>query len=457
MKRILIIFLASLLSISCGKDDDKRSNNQPQPPEKPKEVMKIATISSYSKNYGYSGDVVEISGEGFPKKEECKITFGNTEAKIESVSEDGKIIRIVLPRSSEYLPQLKFDFGKNYNIKNEVDNPYEQKIGIIEKEVGKWIKTKWAKTTKTGYSMPDMRVYVVGERMYAVTTFPSTGILLTTLFSEDKGITWKKWATSSYIIGEIHITSKNEGLNSDGGYVYKVPYKGASNKQSPIFLEYGEMLFDAKGEIVGLYCDDDMKNIIIVDYWGNVYKSIDGKNFIEVRTDTERSKDYQGSSFKRGFNHIWIAGGVNGRDYELRAKILFCNGNNEQWTEYKFVDEPWSFACAVHFPSDQLGYCVVGRYPRGDGNGKLFKTTNGGHSWVELSTVPIKSKRGYLAFADEQTGWISSDKTVYKTTDGGISWKKVLEAETHIERLIYTDEALYAFAQEGNLYRYYFK
>ena len=113
MKQVLkAVGLVLLLLTSCSKDDSNPNNGNGNgngsgnitPPVEQKAIV----ITSYSKNYGYAGDSVYILGENFPKKEQCKVTFGNTEATITSVSADGKKLTLVLPRSSTYLPELKF-------------------------------------------------------------------------------------------------------------------------------------------------------------------------------------------------------------------------------------------------------------------------------------------------------------------------------------------------------------
>jgi len=150
----------------------------------------------------------------------------------------------------------------------------------------------------------------------------------------------------------------------------------------------------------------------VVSIAGDVYKSTNGKDFYPVRevNTTRNLVDYQFLAFKRDVNHIWI-GGLDDKNRNYKPKILFCNGNNEQWTEYVFENEPDEMAVAVDFPTNQIGYCC----------------------------------------------WQSSGKVIYKTTDGGNTWQKEFEAESDIKKLYYTQNVLYAFADDGLLYRYYFK
>ena len=445
MKQVLkAVGLVLLLLTSCSKDDSNPNNGNGNGNGNGNLV-----ITSYSKNYGYAGDSVDILGENFPKKEQCKVTFGNTEATITSVSADGKKLTLVLPRSSTYLPELKFYFGEKTVVDNKVTNDYEQKIGIIDKVVGQWVKTQWDVAIADDWY--NVKTQIIGDYIYSTQVRDkSSGNIV--VFSKDNGITWEKWANTgvwSYI-SDFYITPSHEGLNVDFSGVYKVPI-GGTKTPNP-FINSGKEIFYKKNITFNrVICDDEMKNIIVVSIDGDVYKSTNGKDFYSVREveKSDRRMDYQFLAFKRDVNHIWIGGLIN--KGMTTPKILFCNGNNEQWTEYVFENEPDGRAVDVNFHTNQIGYCLIS----GSVN-KIYKSTDGGYSWQKLPfEIPIGVRS--LAFQDENTGWQSSGKVIYKTTDGGNTWQKEFEAESDIKKLYYTQNVLYAFADDGLLYRYYFK
>ena len=445
MKQVLkAVGLVLLLLTSCSKDDSNPNNGNRNGNGNGNLV-----ITSYSKNYGYAGDSVDILGENFPKKEQCKVTFGNTEATITSVSADGKKLTLVLPRSSTYLPELKFYFGEKTVVDNKVTNDYKQKIGIIDKVVGQWVKTQWDVAIADDWY--NVKTQIIGDYIYSTQVWDkSSGNIV--VFSKDNGITWEKWANTgvwSYI-SDFYITSTHEGLNVNSSGVYKVPI-GGTKTPNP-FINSGKEIFYKKNITFNrVICDDEMKNIIVVSIDGDVYKSTNGKDFYSVREveKSDRRMDYQFLAFKRDVNHIWIGGLIN--KGMTTPKILFCNGNNEQWTEYVFESEPDGRAVDVNFPTNQIGYCLIS----GSVN-KIYKSTDGGYSWQKLPfEIPIGVRS--LAFQDENTGWQSSGKVIYKTTDGGNTWQKEFEAESDIKKLYYTQNVLYAFADDGLLYRYYFK
>ena len=445
------IGLVLLLLTSCGKDDSNPNsgNGNNNSNVTPSAEQKAIVITSYSKNYGYAGDSIDILGENFPKKEQCKVTFGDTEATITSVSSDGKKLTLILPRSSTYLPELKFHFGEKAIIENNVTNDYEQKIGIIDKVIGQWVKTQWDVANASYWY--NVKTQIIGDYIYSTQVRDkSSGNIV--VFSKDNGITWEKWANTgvwSYI-SDFYITPSHEGLNVYFSGVYKVPI-GGTKTPNPFINSGKEIFFKKNITFNRVICDDEMKNIIVVSIDGDVYKSTNGKDFYSVREveKSDRRMDYQFLAFKRDVNHIWIGGLIN--KGMTTPKILFCNGNNEQWTEYVFENEPDGRAVAVDFPTNQIGYCLIS----GSVN-KIYKSTDGGYSWQKLPfEIPIGVRS--LAFQDENTGWQSLGKVIYKTTDGGNTWQKEFEAESNIKKLYYTQNVLYAFADDGLLYRYYFK
>ena len=444
MKQVLkAVGLVLLLLTSCSKDDSNPNNGNRNGNGNGNLV-----ITSYSKNYGYAGDSVDILGENFPKKEQCKVTFGNTEATITSVSADGKKLTLVLPRSSTYLPELKFYFGEKTVVDNKVTNDYEQKIGIIDKVIGQWVKTQWDVANASYWY--NVKTQIIGDYIYSTQVRDkSSGNIV--VFSKDNGITWEKWANTgvwSYI-SDFYITPSHEGLNVYFSGVYKVPI-GGTKTPNPFINSGKEIFYNKNITFNRVICDDEMKNIIVVSIDGDVYKSTNGKDFYPVReVNTRRLVDYQFCAFKRDVNHIWI-GGLDDKNH--RAIILFCNGNNEQWTEYVFENEPDEMAVDVNFPTNQIGYCLIS----GSVN-KIYKSTDGGYSWQKLPfEFPLIAYHS-LAFKDENIGWESSSKVIYKTTDGGYTWQKEFEGESRIKKLYYTENVLYAFAEDGLLYRYYFK
>jgi photosystem II stability/assembly factor-like uncharacterized protein len=56
--------------------------------------------------------------------------------------------------------------------------------------------------------------------------------------------------------------------------------------------------------------------------------------------------------------------------------------------------------------------------------GGVFKTTNGGNSWQQL-TLPTSDYFGGVTFISDQIGFAASTSNIFKTTDGGDTWASV--------------------------------
>lgn len=75
----------------------------------------------------------------------------------------------------------------------------------------------------------------------------------------------------------------------------------------------------------------------------------------------------------------------------------------------------------VFFLNENLGWAARG------GNGAVFKTTDGGSSWVQqtVSSVPNEYYRN-IEFLNENVGFLGTlNSNFYKTTDGGNSWQRI--------------------------------
>lgn len=68
------------------------------------------------------------------------------------------------------------------------------------------------------------------------------------------------------------------------------------------------------------------------------------------------------------------------------------------------------------FPDELNGYAV-------DSLGSFFKTVDGGKSWINLTHAPY---RGSLYFLDKDLGFVAGTDDLWKTTDGGLSWDRIL-------------------------------
>jgi len=75
---------------------------------------------------------------------------------------------------------------------------------------------------------------------------------------------------------------------------------------------------------------------------------------------------------------------------------------------------------SVHFPSVNIGYCC-------SLNGHVFKTTDGGIHWSEIHFFNSSFYVNAIYFISDTVGFISVYPYIYKTIDGGATWKKEFE------------------------------
>jgi len=234
------------------------------------------------------------------------------------------------------------------------------------------------------------------------------------LKSEDGGRTWKR---------------KNRGITA---------FSGPSNDGVPIY---------------SVAVDPNDPKILWAGASGirGVYKSIDGgetwirkdKGVLEWGETTVR-----GFAVRPGNSKIVLMAmeiGTGGRKYEMPkswGRIYFTNNEGESWTS---VWNGTSLVQRVLFDhkDPQIAYACAGSFDRvstehhGEGTG-ILKSTDGGASWKTINNGLEVLYIGSLAMDPTDTRilyaasgapkYISPIATggVYKTTDGGESWKKML-------------------------------
>lgn len=422
--------------ISCSETD------VPEIDEQPIEI-KTVEITSYSKNFAYTGDEVVIEGENFPAKDKCKIYFDDVPVEIINVTPIQ--IRIRIPESSKAIPTLTFKFGDERNTihyENNVENNYSGNIAIINKKIGSWV------STTTSIFEPDdddlgFQIQDNGQLYFNVEQSGSGRVLS----SSDDGITWQLWKEAGFI-SDFYATKNGEGWVTGWG-VEKVIVGLPPHRVNTIFKHP-----DRKNAPFScVYVEDDMKTGIAVSTSGDVFKTTDGESFKKLYSYGSQNLDVQKTPFKLDINHIWAIG----FDYTLEmGLIIFCNGDNESWYHYLFSEYPRSMVNNIYFVNGNVGYCSLYTF----GNNlpvKLFKTTDGGANWNLINNdIPNLNWRLSMVFLDENTGYVSSNNKIYITKDGGNSWALDFTADTNIRKLGYGNDRVYAISS-NNIHRKFLK
>lgn len=178
----------------------------------------------------------------------------------------------------------------------------------------------------------------------------------------------------------------------------------------------------------------DGVNIIAVGNLGKIYRSSNAGN-------TWASYIYNSTSMKSVFsfgNSVWIAG-ESGNVYKTTKVISPINTHNvgESFTinSICFVDENTGFLC-------------------GD-NGKVYKSLNGGVSWILSNTGVETVKLNSISFKDASKGITVGDNgKIYITDNGGTSWTlQSLNVTRNLLRVKFFNDGIIIAGEYGTLIR----
>ncbi|MDG7000396.1 MAG: T9SS type A sorting domain-containing protein [Nitrososphaerota archaeon] len=146
-------------------------------------------------------------------------------------------------------------------------------------------------------------------------------------------------------------------------------------------------------------------------------------------------------------DHLYAANssGNNG------ATIYASKDHGMSWASINFPDIPWggNTATPTVLFADRKGNIFLGL--AGDGYG-LFRSTDGGSSWTKVLTVDglgglSEDKSGNLFSAD--AGPWNGTGAIYKSTDSGVTWNPVLENDYFSDIIVRADGNLLASADGG--------
>ncbi|SMB92432.1 hypothetical protein SAMN00120144_2157 [Hymenobacter roseosalivarius DSM 11622] len=120
-----------------------------------------------------------------------------------------------------------------------------------------------------------------------------------------------------------------------------------------------------------------------------------------------------------------------GKEGELFATHVARTTNGTDWTSQPITGGTPGFR-AGHLAAIDANTAYISQY-NDDGGGEVLKTTNGGASWVKITTTEYTSPGSYLNwthFFDASTGVAFGDPVqggyeIYRTTNAGASWQRV--------------------------------
>ncbi|OFY70180.1 MAG: hypothetical protein A3G23_08505 [Bacteroidetes bacterium RIFCSPLOWO2_12_FULL_37_12] len=148
----------------------------------------------------------------------------------------------------------------------------------------------------------------------------------------------------------------------------------------------------------------------VTGYAGLLLKTIDGgMNWANLNSGTPYYLgDITFTSKLRGF-------AVGGSSQDSLGVVSKTEDGGATWTSNIIAKD---FFMAVDFPTQSTGY-IVGGYT----TSQIYKSMDGGMNWAKLS-FPDSTQIAAVHFINDTVGFISVyNKGIYKTTNGGITWK----------------------------------
>ena len=292
------------------------------------------------------------------------------------------------------------------------------------------------------------------DTLFASSVFPDNpthGFL-----STDRGTTWQP-INPNIIIKSAWMFNSKEGLASSYGGMYKTTNGGLTwniDTTAPALANCIRFRSRANGFTFGQGhfwttvdsgshwvasvspIASEISSIEIVDNNILVASANDGL----IYRSTDNGVTWTGlSTGPADAYHLYAACFVNsniGFVVGHRGRILKTTDGGITWNQYAptYVDMD-----ALHFINDSTGLAATWN--------NIYKTTNSGTDWVELSQI-LPGRIKYIHFFNKDTAIVMSDPplTIYKTYNGGTSWQPINL------NVLYTDEILGAFFIDKTIY-----
>jgi photosystem II stability/assembly factor-like uncharacterized protein len=150
-----------------------------------------------------------------------------------------------------------------------------------------------------------------------------------------------------------------------------------------------------------------------------VLRTSDGGKTFREQTLPAGSDTWVNSVFSTDGTTAWIVASPDGG-------IYYTNNRGENWLRQE-IPNPDSRVLSVHFIDTNEGW-AVGWEPRpGIPNSRplVLHTPDGGASWETVKTA-ITEAPFQVFFSDIMHGWIVCPNLLYRTADGGKTWREVL-------------------------------
>jgi photosystem II stability/assembly factor-like uncharacterized protein len=219
------------------------------------------------------------------------------------------------------------------------------------------------------------------------------------MYSYDKGKIWNR-SRYSDLANLTSISSDDDNNNYVTGGNYLIRNYTFRNNLGDKF--YANKINEAKDTLSSVYCSTTSDNAIAVGKKGTIYK---------FRPSVYYYWDSIPSNTCNNLNDVYFTDSLTGFACGDLGTILKTKDKGNTWTYLPaFTTTDMS---RVFFVDTLVGFVT--------GKGEVYKTTNGGYTWKAIS-LPNYIYRS-IYFKNDLTGYVVGENgQIYYTGDGGSSW-----------------------------------
>jgi photosystem II stability/assembly factor-like uncharacterized protein len=242
--------------------------------------------------------------------------------------------------------------------------------------------------------------------------------------TESGGENWTKLSEIKDTItaNQIHFVNEQDGWLLESLSVWRTQDSGATWRKT-----FSTTTPGVSGQPSGMFVINT-NTVVVSGSNGQVYLTQDGGETWKIKTPVSGNRiDFSDVWFvneKRG----WVTGVqiiVGGESY--RPLLLETTDGGNTWKEAAVGINIWP--SSVCFVGDEGWLAGVQRIVI-DGSvdmpGVLLTTKDGGKHWVPVQLASDSPALTYIRFADKTHGWLVGGDRLFRTEDGGNTWRPVL-------------------------------
>lgn len=256
---------------------------------------------------------------------------------------------------------------------------------------------------------------------YAITDLPGQ-IIKTT----DAGNSWKIIDSSKFNrLYSVWFTDALTGFVTNGVGLYKST-DGGYNWTEITGTEWN-------GYLQHIMFVNPLVGYITGESNGVIYKTIDGgTTWVELYNNE--------FEWPRNLHFLNENLGYFAKSYS----VLKTTDGGQSFSEFMFPND--NLFLSIYFPTENTGF--VGGF-----GGRLYRTTNGGQSWIRLGDTSNYYPIIDMFFVNENIGYMCSDK-LYQTNDSGKTWVEISFIHNGTSSIWFTDELNgYVVGGEGDIFK----